>query len=159
MKLRIAGAFALAAASSLYAQVAPVAAAVPSVDPSVAAPSEGNWIYAAATDGSEANFVNAAGQPQLTIHCSRAVRQVIVSKPSSSIAPFMWVWTSGPTRNLPASFNPTIGRVTATVAAYDPLLDAIAFSRGRVGFQLTGQPMLIVPAWQEATRVIEDCRV
>src|SRR3954471_7238356 len=123
MKLRIAAAFALAAASSLHAQVAPVAA--PSVDPGTAAPAAGNWVYATAADGSEANFVSASGQPQLTLHCSRAVRQVIISKPSSAVAPFLWVWTSGPTRNLPASFNPATGRVSATLAAYDPLLDAI----------------------------------
>jgi hypothetical protein len=155
MKLRIVAAFALVLSGSLHAQ-APTA---PSVDPSVAAPVEGNWIYSTAPDGSEANFVGVTGQAQLTIHCSRAVRQVIIFRPSSAVAPFLWVWTSGPTRNLPASFNPATGRVSATLAAYDPLLDAIAFSRGRVGFQLTGQPMLIVPAWQDITRVIEDCRV
>jgi hypothetical protein len=152
----IAAAFALATASSLQAQTAAVSPLA--IDPSVAAPAEGNWVYSSTADGSEANFVNASGQPQLTVHCARGVRQVIISKPASGIAPFLWVWTSGPTRNLPASFNPATGRVSATLAAYDPLLDAIAFSRGRVGFQPTGQPMLIVPAWQEATRVIEDCR-
>jgi hypothetical protein len=157
MKRRLAAAFALALSTSLRAQ-APAPAA-PSGDPSAAALAEGNWTYSSSVDGSEASFVSASGQPQLTIHCTRAVRQVIIFKPSSSIAPFLWVWTSGPTRNLPASFNPATGRVSATLAAYDPLLDAIAFSRGRVAFQLTGQPMLIVPAWQEATRVIEDCRV
>jgi hypothetical protein len=44
------------------------------------------------------------------------------------------------------------------VSAYDPLLDAMAFSRGRVGLSALSLPTLIVPAWAEVARVVEDCR-
>ena len=43
--------------------------------------------------------------------------------------------------------------------ALDPLLDAVAFSRGRAAFSDSGQPTLVVPSWAEAARVVEDCRV
>ena len=46
----------------------------------------------------------------------------------------------------------------AVVAARDPLLDAIALTRGRFAVETPGQPTLYLPAWAEVTRVIEDCR-
>jgi hypothetical protein len=42
--------------------------------------------------------------------------------------------------------------------ARDPLLDQIAFSRGRFTIEAPGAAMLVIPAWPEAARVIEDCR-
>jgi hypothetical protein len=39
------------------------------------------------------------------------------------------------------------------------LLDALANSRGRIGFAAGAEPPLVVPAWPEIARVIEDCRV
>jgi hypothetical protein len=50
-------------------------------------------------------------------------------------------------------------RVTADFSAFDPLLDAIAFSRGRVSVTIAGGSSLVVPAWPEAARTIEDCRI
>ena len=157
MKLRFAAALGLTAASSLYAQ-AP-APAQPTTDFSTAVPIDGGWNYAPIPAGSEATFVNTAALPQLTIGCSRATRQVTISKPASVAAPFISVWTTAQTRSLPASFNPATGRLTATLSAYDPFLDAIAFSRGRIAVSVAGVPALIVPAWAEAARVVEDCRV
>ena len=43
-------------------------------------------------------------------------------------------------------------RVTADLAANDPLLDAIAFSRGRFVVSMPGMAALVVPAWPEAAR-------
>ena len=48
----------------------------------------------------------------------------------------------------------TVGRV----AVSDPLLDQMAFRRGRFLVGLEGGPWLVVPAWPEIGRVIEDCR-
>jgi hypothetical protein len=43
------------------------------------------------------------------------------------------------------------------MSASDPLLDQIAYSRGR--FMLAaGEQELILPAWPEVSRVVEDCR-
>jgi len=155
MKQLIAAAFALTAASSLHAQAAVTS---PGIDLSTATPADGSWVYSAIPAGSEAAFRNAAAQPQLMIQCARPTRQVTISKPASGAAPFLFVWTSSLTRNLPASFNPATGRISATLSAFDPLMDALAFTRGRAGFSVTGQQPLVVPAWSEAARVIEDCR-
>ena len=45
-----------------------------------------------------------------------------------------------------------------TIAPHDPILDAMAFSRGRFLIEVAGQPPLILPARPEVARVIEDCR-
>jgi hypothetical protein len=59
-------------------------------------------------------------------------------------------------RTLPAAGE---GPATsATLAASDPLLDEIAFSRGRFLVHVDGVPDLVLPAWPEPARVIEDCR-
>jgi hypothetical protein len=156
MRAIIAAALALTATSSLHAQTSTNA---PAVDYSTATPLEGSWTYSPVVGGSEATFVNAASQPQLTISCARPTRQVTISKPATGAAPFISIWTTAQTRNLPASYNPATGRLSATLAAFDPFLDAIAFSRGRAEFSVSGQPALVIPTWQEVARVIEDCRV
>jgi hypothetical protein len=150
MRLAIAAASALLVPSLLAAQTV--------ADLSYATPIAGDWTYAAAADGSEAVFADASGRPQLWVHCTHATRRVTISKPASAAAPFVSVWTSSLTRGVAASFNPTTARLIIDLGAYDPLLDAIANSRGRIGFSAGAQPALVVPSWAEAARVIEDCR-
>jgi hypothetical protein len=155
MRLSFVAALSLLAAASLQAQaVAPA----PAVDYSVATPLPGTWAYAATGDGTEAVFRDTAQRPQLILHCLRASRQVSIARPASGAAPFLLVWTSSLSRQLPASFNPATGRISATLATYDPLLDALAFSRGRFAVGVVGSAALVVPAFPEVTRVIEDCR-
>jgi hypothetical protein len=156
MRLAIAAALALVAASSLQAQTVPTA---PATDYSAAVPLTGAWNYAPSPGGSEATFVDASAHPQLILTCSRATRQVTIAKPATAAAPFLFVWTTAQVRNLPASYNPATYRLGATVPAFDPLLDAMAFSRGRFAVSVSGQPALVVPSWEEVARVVEDCRV
>jgi hypothetical protein len=58
------------------------------------------------------------------------------------------------------AFNATAqsGVVSVALQSRDPLLDAMAFSRGRFAVEVTGWPTLYVPSWTEVSRVIEDCR-
>jgi hypothetical protein len=154
MRFSIAAALALIPASSLHAQTA-----APALDLSTAPPIAGSWVYLQTAGGSEASFLNPSALPQLTIRCTRATRRVTIAKPASRAAPFLTVWTSAQTRGLPSSFNPATQRLSADVAASDALLDAIAFSRGRFGVGVSGAAALVVPAWAEPQRVIEDCRV
>jgi hypothetical protein len=172
MHIRFAAAFALTA-TSLQAQtttpvpqpattapapVAPAAAATPTVDFATATPVPGNWIWTQVTGGSEATFMNASAMPQLTIHCTVASHRVTISRPATGPAPLLSVWTSSATRNLPSSYPPATGRLTADINAYDPFLDAMVFSRGRFAIGAPGQATLVLPAWAEAARVVEDCR-
>jgi hypothetical protein len=155
MRISIAAALALiASASSLAAQTTPAIA-----DLSTATPVGGNWSWAQTGDGSEATFTDAYSRPQLIVHCQRSTRRVSIVKPASAAAPFLSVWTSSQTRALPASFDPATGRLSASLAAFDPLLDALASSRGRIGIGVSGSAPLVVPPWAEIARAVEDCRV
>jgi hypothetical protein len=149
----IAAASALLSASSLNAQ-----AAAPPTDFNYAVPLAGNWTYAALSGGSEATFRNASALPQLVIRCTRATRRVSLSKPATAAAPSFSVWTSSASRSLPTGWDPATARLTAQLAAYDPLLDALAFSRGRIAVTVGAGPPLVLPAWPEIARVVEDCR-
>jgi hypothetical protein len=149
MRRSIAAALALIAASSSAAQT--------TIDLSTATPVAGTWTYAATSDGSEAVFSNATSA-QLWVHCTKETRRVSIAKAATAAAPFLSVWTSSMTKDVPSSFNPATGRLSIEFGNYDPLLDAISSSRGRIGFTAGTEPPLVVPAWAEAAHVIEDCR-
>jgi hypothetical protein len=153
MRVWIAATLALSATASLAAQTAPAIA-----DLSTAMPVGGNWSWAQTADGSEATFSDAYSRPQLILHCTRATRRVSIAKPSAAAAPFLSIWTSSQSRNLAASFSPTGGRLSADLPAFDPLLDAMSTSRGRIGVTVSGSTPLVVPSWAEVGRIVEDCR-
>jgi hypothetical protein len=155
MRFSIAAALALiASASSLAAQSQPAIA-----DLSTATPVGGNWSWVQTANGSEATFRDAYSRPQPNIYCVRASRRLSLAKPASAAAPFLGVWTSSQTRSLPASFDPATGRLSASLAASDALLDALVLSRGRIGVSVSGSAPLVLPPWTEIARVVEDCRV
>ena len=157
MRFPIAAALALIAASPLGAQT-PATAPMP--DLTFAVPLAGDWIYSSTPTGSQAVFRDSASQrPQLTIRCSRPARHVTIAKPASAAAPFLFAWTSSLSKSFSATFDPATAQLSATLEASNTLLDALAFSRGRFGVSVSGAPALVLPAWAEVGRVIEDCRV
>jgi len=103
----------------------------------------GQWTYFATAGGSIAAYGT-----QIELRCDRVSRTVTVSRPNG-VPAALTIATDSTTRTLPPS-----GRLLAV----DPLLDAIAFSRGR--FIVSGGiwPTVAVPSWPEAARSIEDCR-
>ena len=152
--------FLLAAALALTADPTPNVPGAPvASNLEEAEPIAGNWSYSSTANGSEATFSNASGQPQLTIRCTRSNRRVALLKAAAAASPSLWVWTSSQKRSLPATYDATSARVGADLQAFDPLLDAIAASRGRIGFSSSGLAALVIPPWAEVGRVVEDCRV
>ncbi len=141
---------ALAAASASLAQTAAF-----SVDSLI--PLSGRWSYRAFAGGSEAPFADAGGT-RLTMRCNRVARNLSILRsgvPGATAA--LSVWTTSLSRSVPARFDAT-GVLTADIAGSDPLLDAIALSRGKFATSALGAPMTAYPAWGEPSRVIEDCR-
>ena len=148
----------LAAALAALTFAAPLSAQPAPPDLSAAAPLAGRWSWTPTAGGSEATFLDSAGRAQLWLTCLRGARVVTIARPASGAAPFLTVWTSSQGRNLLASWNPATGRITAQLSGTDSLLDALAFSRGRIGVGVSGTPPLVAPAWPEIARVVEDCR-
>jgi hypothetical protein len=108
----------------------------------------GNWIWRSVPGGSEALFQSPTGI-QLTLRCTMANRTVTLIRSGAVLGSALTVRTTSLERSLPSS---------GTLGARDPLLDAIAFSRGRIAVEGGGAVRLVVPAWPEAARSIEDCR-
>jgi hypothetical protein len=121
-------------------------------------PMSGTWSYQAAQGGSHAAFADASWAQRIILRCNRAARTVsIVRTGVPAAAPTLSIWTTSTARSVPSRFDATKS-LTADLAATDPLLDAIAFSRGRFATAAAGAPMIAVAASPEAARVIEDCR-
>jgi hypothetical protein len=150
--LAFAAAFLLPLVSVAYAQ-APAQIALENVEPV-----SGLWSYRAIAGGSEADFIDATAVVRLKVRCNRSTRVVSVIRTGvPAAAPALSIWTTSMSRTVPARFLAS-KELIADLQATDPLLDAIAFSRGRFATAASGAPMVAVPAWPETTRVIEDCR-
>ncbi len=107
--------------------------------------SPGQWSYIPTATGSEARFGTS-----FSIRCDRAARRVTLRRTEAPVATpnAMTIGTDLSVRTLPAD---------GVVTNVDPVLDAIAFSRGR--FIVSGGGMrLILPASPEAARSIDHCR-
>ncbi|NIJ08232.1 hypothetical protein FHS31_001849 [Sphingomonas vulcanisoli] len=109
---------------------------------------KGSWRYGTEPGGTSARFDAPEGVTQFTLRCDKATHTVGLIRTGAAPAAALTVRTSYGARTLPP----------APLAAADPLLDQIAFSRGRFTIDAPGLPELVLPAWAEPGRVIEDCR-
>lgn len=116
----------------------------------------GDWVWSVEGGQSTARFAGS----KLTLRCNPASRTVQIERRENGSSPSnpstLTVRTQTTSQTLSAS--PQAGGVIANLAARDPLLDAIAFSRGRFAIETPNWPTLYVPSWAEVSRVIEDCR-
>lgn len=118
----------------------------------------GTWTYQRDARGSRALFGTAGRDALAVLRCDRGERRLFLSRPGSATAPFT-IRTTSTTRSVAA--QPTGGTPPYAATAFaptDPLLDAIAFSRGRFTIEQAGTPALVLPPYAEIGRVIEDCR-
>ena len=146
--------FAMASALALC----PLQAQTTGADFSYSPVSPGSWAYRSVTGGSEAAFVDGTGTIRMVVACGKLTRLVTLSRISAAPAATLSFWTSSATRNLSSRFDQPSGRIIAQVGAMDPLLDALAFSRGRFAVSMPGMAALIMPAGTEIAHVVEDCR-
>lgn len=100
-------------------------------------------------------FSSPAAGPILTLRCDPAAGRIS----------FLRAGTGRAAVTLRTSYGATSWPATATGsgtlavrAASDAALDQIAYSRGRFAVEVEGLETLVIPAWAEIGRVIEDCR-
>lgn len=150
--------FALAAAFSLPL-TAPALSQIPApIDLEAVQPLSGSWSYRSVPGGSFAAFVDVGATQRLIIRCNRVSRTISVIRTGvPAAAPTLAIWTTSSARSVPSRFDVT-RTLTADLRATDPLLDAIAFSRGRFATAAGGAPLMAVGVSPETVRVIEDCR-
>ena len=119
----------------------------------------GNWTYRRDGRTSVAQFGAPGRNPTINFRCDAENRRVTISREAAALDGPMIIRTSSMTKTLAAmarDANPAY--LVADIAATDPILDAMAFSRGRVLVEMEGQQPVILPSWAEITRIIEDCR-
>ncbi|MDC8754667.1 hypothetical protein OIK40_08445 [Erythrobacter sp. sf7] len=121
----------------------------------------GDWRYAATANGSQADFGTPAAPVAFTIACraTTAGPQIELTRHDSAAdnVPFT-VRTETATRTFRARTSSQRTILVYGIDPRDPLLDAIALSKGRFAIEVEGLPTLYLPSWAEVTRVIEDCR-
>jgi len=125
----------------------------PAPSPVAAAPpvesDEGDWRDRPLTPGDWTydNGAREARYGDFSLRCDGGRRQVFLSRAGASGS--LRLRTTYGERVLPAG---------AALAADDPFLDELAFSRGRFTVDAPGTATLVLPAWPEPARVVEDCR-
>lgn len=108
----------------------------------------GFWTWRGSAEASEAIFSDSRG-PQLVLRCTRATRRVTFSRTGGAPGTAIRVATTSSQRQLPPG---------NMVLATDHLLDAIAFSRGRLWVDAAGTMPLVMRSAPEPARAVEDCR-
>ncbi len=124
----------------------------------------GIWTYRRDGRTSVAQFGAPGRNATINFRCDAQNRRVTLSREASSretSAPGarMDIRTSSMTKTVaatPSDAHPFY--LGADIATTDPILDAMAFSRGRVLVDMEGQQPVILPTWAEIGRIVEDCR-
>ncbi len=114
----------------------------------------GDWRYRAG----RATYGVAGGTPLVILRCDLAAQRVTLSR-TGSAPTTLTLRTTSAVRAIPAT--PDLGApgmLAISFAANDSFLDALGFSRGRFVIEGGGLPVLVIPAWPEILRVVEDCR-
>jgi len=126
-----------------------------------AAQTPGTWTYTAEKGGTAARFATPGAMPLVVLRCDTARHMVVLLRPAASTSPVAAsISTSSGARNLTASpaANVDPRALAIELDPRDRVLDQMAFSKGRFTLDISGLPTLVLPAWAEVGRVIEDCR-
>jgi len=140
----------------------PVPTLAPSfADWSEAPQTQGDWFYVVRPPFTYAAFGAGESDFAFVMRCDRAARTISLGRVSEAQEERpMRVLTETTWRLLDG--EPRQGGIEHLIAAdlpaADPLLDAMAISKGRFAIEVAGEPTLYLPSWPEVTRVIEDCR-
>lgn len=121
----------------------------------------GNWRYVAEGSATRADYSASVGAaPLFTLQCNRGARTVQLVR-HGEVRPGapMTIRTETATRSLAArNMRGEAWFAAAELPASEPLLDAIALSKGRFAVEAEGASTLYLPSWAEISRVVEDCR-
>ncbi len=95
----------------------------------------------------------------ISFRCDAEKRRITLSREASAPSARLVIRTSSMTKTLAAmTSDANSAYLTADIATTDPILDAMAFSRGRVLVEMEGKQPVILPSWAEIARIVEDCR-
>jgi hypothetical protein len=113
--------------------------------------SPGTWRWAREGQRSVARYGS-----QFALACDPAARQVAMEL-AVLASPNQPVTVTTTSARTVLSGTQTGSLFVVPIQPSDPLLDAMAFTRGRFMVE-TGSLSLFLPGWTEVSRVVEDCR-
>ena len=119
---------------------------------------QGDWSYRRDNQGSAGSFGTPGQNAKVSLRCDAQSRRVYLAREASA-GQRMVIRTSSSSKEFatsPRGASPMY--VTAEILPNDEILDAMAFSRGRILVDAEGQQPVILPTWAEITRIVEDCR-
>jgi hypothetical protein len=122
----------------------------------------GDWVYRADSRGSIALFGISGADAAFTARCDTARRRIYLSRtgafPPGDTGRMTIRASTGLQTYAVVNSSEAPPYIAAELPPTDPHLDAMAFSRGRFVVSVKGANDLVIPAWPEVARVIEDCR-
>ncbi|MFN3619053.1 hypothetical protein [Sphingorhabdus sp.] len=119
----------------------------------------GNWTYSRDGRGSMGAFGAPGRTATVSLRCDAQSRRVYLAREASAPGQRMVIRTSTAMKEFIArAVSANTANIAAEILPNDPILDAMAFSRGRVLVEAEGQQPVILPSWAEITRIVEDCR-
>ena len=131
---------------------APIAIRPPTADWRDERRTVGNWSWQREGALSVARYGT-----QFALSCDASARQVTISLGlRASASQPIFITATDLRRAL--NGQPQGALLIAILPPSDPLLDAMAFSRGRFMVETGSMAPFYLPSWAEVSRVIEDCR-
>jgi hypothetical protein len=122
----------------------------------------GNWSYLQSGPLTSAAYGAAGSAPLFVVQCNRSAMRISFLRlgnfPEGDTGRMTIRATTGLQTYAVANQTTEPPYIAVATAPSDPHLDAMAFSRGRFVVSVKGTRDLVIPSWQELTRVIEDCR-
>ncbi len=119
----------------------------------------GDWVYRRDDRGSLALFGPAGQNATVTLRCDTSRRRIFLARAGAGPAGRIVIRSSSTMKEFAGSPTGATPPYLATeILPTDPILDAMAFSRGRIALEVDGQPSIAIPSWTEITRIVEDCR-
>jgi len=128
----------------------------------------GTWVYRADAAGTSAMFGRPGIEADLILRCDLATRTITMSwagAPAAGGNEATITTSEGSASYRGTALAAAPGRIGLSLPANSPFLDKLAFSRGRfivapagIGALPQAGDRLVIPAWPEPARAIEDCR-
>jgi hypothetical protein len=119
----------------------------------------GDWTYARTPTGSIARYGRPGFAPDLSVQCDAGRIALLRAAPAPAGTGRIDIRTTSRSAGFAVTPGADGQSWQASMAAREPMLDAIVYSRGRFMVSMPGMPNLIAPSWPEIARVVEDCRV
>ena len=119
----------------------------------------GTWTYEDEPSESLGLFGIPDPAHPFVIRCDKTSKRIGLARSTQREGPLTMVLRAETTtRQMVAQTVEGYGLVAVDLDPNDPLLDAMAITKGRFVVELEGEETLYIPAWTEFSRVVEDCR-